>query len=214
MILYRDLRRPRPTAFRAPPHLADAAGLARREATAGDLLALVDPMYLDEPPAGTAWHAIDDDFAVCLVGPLDQATLNRQLRQQPVAIPTAAVQDAAGRTWIVPRILGAAGALLLPVPWGTDPVTGQWARVPTAVQATWIAAAQTARGEILAAAERCAGGEIVLDLPIDVAARLTSTLCTATYHLSPQVIQRLALLDDRLSIGALVHAAGVAGLAA
>jgi hypothetical protein len=205
MIVYRD--KTRSTSPRVPQHLTGAADLCRRESTNGRLVGVCDPVCFNEPEASAAvWHELGDGWAFCLTAPLAQKDVTQLIRQTSEVIPTAPVTDAMGRVWYVATILKDDGKFALPVPWGKDPVTGQWERSPTPAQAAWIKAATGARAEIDA--------NRLTEIPFSVAAEWVSTLLCATYHLTPDILAALNLLDDKLVVGVMLAAAGYAAVEA
>lgn len=207
MIVYRDTLG---GGQRTPPHLVGAASLVRRATSRGDLLAIGNPLVVQQPPDGSVWHKLPEMWDVCLVGDLTPGDIAALGRRDPSAIRTTLVRDARGRPWIAPVIFNASGGMALPVPWGRDATTGQWRRSPTAAQAAWIAAATAARSEILASDGVDAGAAVgIATVPIEVSAEWAATLLCAVYHLSREVIQALALLDDALVLQVLLAAAGL-----
>lgn len=198
MILYQDISGQAHQSPRTPAHLVGASGLVRRQSDAGDLVSVGDPMYCCNIPASPKWRAVGDQWQGCLVGELVPALLLRKDEGLPAILATA---DAQGRSWHAPVILAPDGAVALPLPLGRDD-DGVWKRVPSEMQARWIATAKAARAELV-------GGGIA-GVPIAAAADWACTLLEAIYHLTAAELGAFALLDDRLMLGVLLAAAGLA----
>jgi hypothetical protein len=206
-LIYRDIKRPHE--IRLPPWLEGALDVQRQEADGGDYVGQWDPMYFQVTsiPANTAWKALPDGWLVALLGEFVPALCLRQTPGLPLLLPA---HDDLGRAWSAPAVLDPLGHVALARPLGI--VDGVWARVATDDQRRWIAAATMAREEITATVETEAGTvSRFTQLPLAVGAELACTLLCAVYHLSPEVIGQLGLMDERLMGRVLASSAGFVG---
>ncbi len=191
MILYRDISRP--ASPRWPSWLEGAENLCRRGSDKGDMIAITDPMVF--PPAeGLKWRDIDDGWQVAQVGAPDVP----QLIRSRTDCGTLTVADGRGALWLVPAVLDPEGGVAMATPLAC--VGGKWGRQPTVEQAAIIDAAQAARVEILA-------NRLHL-VPVDAACSWVCILLAAVYHLNPDAIGALGLLDDLMIPRVLLAAAG------
>lgn len=200
MLIYRDVRNPRPTVHRIPAWLEGCRDLVRQHVDGHDWLWCGNPAIRPSVPAN-AWHRIpDEDFEVASVGPLDPMTL---LRHRPeLLVSDHVIPDGQGREWRGLIILDGDGHCRLTLGWGRREGEKTLSRVPEPWQVPLIAGALAARAEIEA-------GNLA-DVPVEAAMSwLLPALCEI-YHLHPEVIIRERLVDDRLANGLLRLHAGYA----
>ncbi len=206
-LIYRDVRRPRPSEFRLPPWLVGMQDVQRIDHELGDVVGCWDPIVFgsDTLPPATAWKALHDDWQVALVGRLSPAEMLRLGPGLPDVIP---VRDEQGRSWAVPAVFNPHGGTLLRLPMAKD-LDGIWRREPTPLQRCLLSVAQAARDEVLTTTnERGESLSRFSRLPFAVGAEWTCSLLEAVYHLHESVIGVLGLLDDRLVRESLLAAAG------
>lgn len=207
-LILRDVKSPRPSAFRCPAWLNGIAGLQRCEDDEGDWVGTWDPLFYrpEQLAKGATWIELPDDWKLALVGELIPSLLLRSEHSLPLIVPVA---DRFGRAWHAPVVLvphsgtaapSAEGTIALSLSWGRDPATGAPARVPTPSQAKLIATAQAARAEILA--------NRLKDLPISTAVEMCAVALEEIYHLDLDVMLRGNLLDDVLAGQTLMAIAG------
>ncbi len=202
MIVYQDRMQDRLNGPRLPEVLVGAATFTRRDCTSGDLITLGEPLGdLVEAPAGAAVLELPEGWGCWQVGEFVPA---EHLRRAPGALDLLPIADAQGRAWHAPAILAPGvepreGAAVLPLPWGNDE-HGVPARIPTPAQARLIAAARSARAEIL-------DGRLG-QIPVPIAASLALPLLEAIYHLTGQQILGWQLADDALIASLLMASAG------
>lgn len=176
-----------------PPWLAGCPDVQCILTDRGAIYSACDPLFLAPPPEA-AWRPLVDGWQVALVGELDLSPYVRQ-RQD---LEFISVSDSWGRAYLVPAVLTPGGAVALTLPWGL--VNGSRARKPAEEQRLLIAAAEAARGEILAGK--------VGEIPIDVAADWVHALLASAYHLPPPAFDALEIVDDKLALRALLAASG------
>lgn len=195
MLIYRDDNK----GHRLPAWLERAPNVCRRASFAGDLLAIGDPIYLDEP-AGAVWHALPDQWSCCLTGDFRPQDHLRLGAEAPDLLP---IQDASGRAWHAPAVLtpdvSGPGTIALALPWSRS-ADGVIERQPREDQRPLITAARGARAEILA-------GKLA-QVPIAVAAEWAATLLAGAYHIPREAILAL-FLDDRIVVQVLMASAGL-----
>jgi hypothetical protein len=189
VLVHQDRRRPRPTAFRIPPHLAHAQNLTRREAEAGDEVGILDAAEFGVPdvPADADWLDLGDDWRCTLVGAFDP---RRHLRTAPDTPRLLPIDDGRGRTWHAPAVLTPrSGDVALNLAFGQDEQQ-VWKRVPTPAQAKLIAAARAARAEIDA--------NRLGQVPFAVAVEWALAGFEAVYHLPTAAFAKHGWITDRL----------------
>ncbi len=191
MILYRDISHP--ASPRWPTWLEGAENLCRRGSDKGDLVAITEPLVFP-PGDGLKWRDIGDGWQVAKAGPIDMAPLVRHRTD----CETLTVADGRGAVWLVPAVLDPAGNVTMAVPLAC--MDGKWSRQPSPEQAAIIEAAQAARAEIVS--------DRLSQVPVDAACSWVCILLAAVYHLNPETIGALALLDDHLIPRVLLAAAG------
>lgn len=213
-IVYRDVRTPRPTAFRLPPGFPPGHACMRTESDEGDFVGVWDPIVFSVAniPKDAVWHdlvspdvappgrpnraAPDGDWKVCQVGEIDPRTLLRHDAGRPALIPVA---DSLGRTWHAPAVLSPKGECVLSMSLGRNEL-GQWTRNPSPEQAAIIAAATFARQEIPRLNKEA--------MPLSAAADTAATLLTSVYLLSVATFAQLGMADDRLVLQVMMASAG------
>jgi hypothetical protein len=199
MLIYRDIRSPRPTAFRVPPWLENCANLVRQTVEGQDQFWCGDPAVRPTVPA-KAWHPLPDDFEVANIGPLDPMTLLRNRNDLMVTGDT--VTDGQGRRWRGLVVFDADNTCHLTLKWGRAPGATTLSRIPEDWQLPLLAGAAAARAEIEA--------NRLDQVPIDAAMSWLIPLLCEIYHLHPEVIIQERLIDDRLATALMRISAGYA----
>jgi hypothetical protein len=200
MLVYRDKRQPRPSAFRVPPHL-EGANLERREGVSGDLIAHSRPLMKDgvvgiqDPASDADWLDLPNDWQVYLAGEFVPEHYLKNHRDRPTLIP---VLDGKGRIWHAPAILSPdlknpEGDVILSLGWGRDPITKVISRTPTAAQKTMISAARAYRAELLK--------KRLDEVPAATAAEWFFALMGSVYHLHEEMVIKWQWMDDILVAG-------------
>jgi hypothetical protein len=183
VIRFRDTHcRPAP-----PPWLIGGQDLIQRQGRDATLWALGDPITLG--PDGD-WRPLGDGYEVC--GPVEQTSDYERGMPWLTCVP---VEDMHGRTWLAPRVLDAAGERVFRVAYGPD-----FLPALSPQQYRLLDIAKAARDAM------AAGESGTQDVPMSTAARWAAELLCAAYHLSPESIAALEILDDLL-IAAVIGAA-------
>lgn len=209
-LVYRDVRQPRPDAFRRPSWIPPSASLERVQHDDGDLVGQWDPLVFQPgellKDRATVWHDVGEDWRLAVVGDLEP---RRHLRTDPGRPALIPVSDGLGRAWHTPAVLTATGACALSLALGKGP-DGQWTRLPTPEQAALIAAARFIRTEVETMVVTPDQEEIsrFSTLPIGPAADTVATLYQAIYVFSPAVLAVLGVLDDVLMRQSMLSSAG------
>jgi hypothetical protein len=177
----------RPT---APAWLAGAEGLAQRRCRDGVLWAIGDPITLgDDGP----WIDIGDGISVA--GPVES---HAEYERNAAWLRTVTVSDLRGRAWEVPVILDERGERAFCVSYGAD-----FLPAPTPEQYRMLDIAKAARDALIAASSG------TQDIPMQMACRWAAELLCASYHLTPETVAALAILDDELVLQIIGNAVGL-----
>lgn len=186
MIRFRDSKsRPTPPAW-----LAGAADLVQRASPHGMLWGVGDALTLD---GGGVWHDMGEGYAVA--GPVD-AHDAYQKRQSWFS--TVGVEDLSGRVWQIPRILDGNGDRAFRVSYGPG-----FTPSLTAEQYAMMELAQAARDGVSASESG------VQDVDMSIACQWAASFLSVAYHLSPDAIAHLCILDDALVVGAIQASCGL-----
>ena len=206
MLVYRD-RALRDGGPRYPVSLVGAADLCRVEAASGAIVWVGDQLIVPNVP-DAAWADLPGtieggSWQVANLGKIDLLPLRRA--DGPWWYHH--VNDAAGRGWQVPAILGPDGHPAFPIPVrliGFEEVAGehvpQYARQAPPEHARLIEIARAARTEI----EACKLDQV----EIQPLMSWTTALLAAGQRIHPIALAALGLVDDRLVFRALMAAAG------
>ncbi len=170
--------------------MAGADDLVQRQSRDGTLWAIGDALTLgDDGP----WLDIGDGYAVA--GPV---TEHQAYQRQASWLKTQDVTDLHGRDWAVPLILTADGDRAFQVCYGRD-----FLPAPTPEQYRMLDVAQAARDALIANA----GG--TQDVPMVMACRWAAELLCASYHLTPDAVAALTILDDALVLALIGASVGL-----
>lgn len=181
-------RKGRPT---PPPWLEGARDLAQCLCDHGTLWSCAEPALMN----GTGpFVDLADGYAVAgRFEPGDLVALERQA----TPYQTKPVRDLRGWEWQAPQIINEDGDRQFAVAYGDD-----WLPTLTDEQAKAMEIANEAR---LTFGRQLAGEVDGVDMRAGCA--WTATLLCLVYHLTPQIMARLRLVDDALVIQTLAHAA-------
>lgn len=193
MLLYRDTlhgsrRDP-------PPWLVGVADVHCREGARGRLWGAGDGRVVGEQQH---WLDLDDGWQCSAVGKAEPETCRREIAWADCG----KVLSLAGEVWSAPILLTSDGNRAFRVAYGDD-----WLPALTPEQERAEAVANAAREALLRAVpSEDNPGE---GLPMRVACQWAAELLSLAQGVTPQIIARLRVMDDRLAVGALMVATGM-----
>jgi hypothetical protein len=181
-----------PTSVRPPHFLEGARELCASAALEGGYFFGVGPHYLCGFPKGIAGVVeLDGGWKAAIVGAVDPFFIQREIIGQP----TVCVEDISSRIWQVPVIINEDGTRAFPVRYGSN-----WKPVLTEQQTQLVEFAREARNLM----PRLLGGSNVeREELMPVACSYAAAAIAYANHISPEVLEKLNLIDTSLVAGVL-----------